>query len=415
MKAKHKIIPAVCCIALMSGCASNQTSSAAPWTVKSSASAKNSHVKPEAMYQLGRYYQGQNRFAEAINAYQKALNTDANFVEAYNGIGVVYSRQGKYPEAIAAFQSAIKIAPKAAHLYSNMGYAYYLQGQYVDAVKALQQATTLDPSNQRALNNLGQAYAKAGNTTQSALAFSEAISVEKPNANLAAAPVSSLPVAAANVTVLAAAETKPQSDQPADTQMLAIPKDRGVIRTANLAPQHPAPQISAIEVVPVAESRATLVPLAPNVSELKLRLQPTETMQLATVENQQNLQQVQQLQQVRLEVTNGNGVTGAAGKISRYLRVQGYNAPRLSNKKPYNTQTTQIHYRTGYEAQAQLVQSKLLDMPQLVERNDMRANVSVRVVLGKDMVTKLAQYDMQTKMMQLAANHAAETAVKQVF
>lgn len=409
MNAKHKVIPAVCCIALMSGCASNQTSSAAPWTVKSTATAKNSHVKPEAMYQLGRYYQGQNRFAEAVNAYQKALNADANFVEAYNGIGVVYSRQGKYPEAIAAFQAAIKLAPKAAHLYSNMGYAYYLQGQYADAVKALQQATMLDPGNQRALNNLGQAYAKAGNTTQSALAFSEAISVEKTNANLAPAPEPSMPVAAGNVTVLAAAEAK-SAAQPVDTQMLAIPKDRGVIRTAN-----PAPQLTATEGVPVLESRATLVPLAPNVSELKLRLQPTETIQLATVENQQNLQQLQQLQQVRLEVTNGNGVTGAAGKISKYLRVQGYATPRLSNKKPYNTQTTQIHYRAGYEAQAQLVQSKLLDMPQLVERNDMRANVSVRVVLGKDMVVQLAQYDMQTKVMQLAANNSSANTVKQVF
>lgn len=398
MNAKHKILPAVCCIALMSACATNQSSgSAAQWTIKPTALTKNSNLKPEAMYQLGRYYQGQNRFDEAVNAYQKALNADAAYVEAYNGIGVVYSRQGKYTEAIAAFQSAIKLAPKAAHLYSNMGYAYYLQGRYAESVQALQQATALDPNNQRALNNLGQAYAKAGNTLQSALAYSDAIGAEKPVSNAAAEAAPVAPVVTSNVTVLAVA--KPQAVSADDAQKLATPKDSGVIRATSQTPQ-------AIQVV---ESRAALVSLAPHVSELQLRPQSAEPVQQAADEN------VQHLQKVRIEVANGNGVTGAAGKVSKYLRVQGYGAPRLSNKKPYNTQTTQIHYRSGYEAEAQLLQSRLLDSPQLVERSDLRANVSVRVVLGKDMVMQLAQYDTQTKMLQLAMDGSKDTAVKQVF
>jgi len=363
------------------------------------------------MYQLGRYYQGQNRFDEAINAYMKALNADAGFVEARNGLGVVYSRQGKYREAIEAFRLAIKQAPKAAHLYSNMGYAYYLQGQYAESVKALQQATALDPNNQRALNNLGQAYAKAGNTTQAALAFSEAISVEKTTqqAAEAAVPVPA-PSAPPSVTYIAAAATPaPAADSsavstaaaPQDVQVLAIPKDRGVIRTADTAPL----------VVPAIESRAKLVQLAPHVSELQISPQSAETVQVAAVEAEQNMQQI------RLEVANGNGVNGAAGKVSRFLREQGYMATRLTNKKPYRTLTTQIHYRPGYEAQALLLQSKLLDAPKLVERRDIRANVNVRVVLGRDMVTQLAHYESRTKATQLAL-HASEGntgAVQQLF
>lgn len=407
MNVQHKILPAVCCIALMTSCASNQSTSAAPWTIKSTAVTKSSGDKPEAMYQLGRYYQGQNRFDEAINAYMKALNADAGFVEARNGLGVVYSRQGKYREAIEAFRLAIEQAPKAAHLYSNMGYAYYLQGQYAESVKALQQATALDPNNQRAFNNLGQAYAKAGHTTQAALAFSEAISVDQAAQHAAEAaapaPVQSAPPTvtyiAAAVTPAAVpdavANTKANSITtavaPQDVQVLAIPKDRGVIRTADAAPL----------VVPAIESRAKLVQLAPHVSELQISPQSTETVQVASVENTQNLQQT------RLEVTNGNGVKGAAGKVSRFLREQGYTATRLTNKKPYRTLTTQIHYRPGYEAQALFLQSKLLDAPKLVERRDIRANVNVRVVLGRDMVTQLAHYESQTKAMQLAL-HASE-------
>jgi tetratricopeptide (TPR) repeat protein len=402
MNTKHKILPAVCCIALVSGCASNQSTSAAPFTIKTTAVTKSTNDKPEAMYQLGRYYQGQNRFDEAINAYLKALNADANFVEARNGLGVIYSRQGKYREAIDAFQAAIQQAPKAAHLYSNMGYAYYLQGQYAESVKALQQATALDPNNQRALNNLGQAYAKAGNTSQSALAFAEAISVEHLNntAVEVAAPAQSVPANVTNIVAAPAADAGVKTTSAQDTQILAIPKDRGVIKTAN----------STALVLPVVESRAKLVPVAPHVSELQLRPQSAEMVQIASDED------LQELQKVRLEVANGNGVSGAAGKVGKFLRGQGYAAARLTNQKPFKTKTTQIHYRSGYEAQAQLLQSKLLDAPKLVERNDMRTNVSVRVVLGKDMVTQLAHYEYQVKEMQLAFNASRnKSGVKQLF
>ncbi len=402
MNTKHKILPAVCCIALMTSCASNQSTSAAPWTIKTTAVTKSSNDKPEAMYQLGRYYQGQNRFAEAVNAYLKALNADANFVEAHNGLGVVYSRQGKYREAIAAFQAAIQQSPKAAHLYSNMGYAYYLQGQYAESVKALEQATKLDPHNQRALNNLGQAYAKAGSTTQSALAFSEAISVEKTANAVAepAAPAQNMPANVTNIAVASAPDANVEKATVQDAQMLAIPKDSGVIRTAS-----PVPAL-----VPIVESRAKLVPVAPHVSELQLRPESADMVQVASAEA------LQDLQKVRLEVANGNGVSGAASKVSKFLRGQGYAAARLTNQKPFKTKTTQIYYRSGYEAQAQLLQSKLLDAPKLIERNDMRANVSVRVVLGKDMVMQLAHYEYQTKTMQLALHAPGDTpTVKPLF
>jgi Flp pilus assembly protein TadD len=402
MNAKHKILPAVCCIALASGCASNQTTSAAPWTIKTTAIAKNSKDKPEAMYQLGRYYQGQNRFNEAINAYLKALNADADFVEARNGLGVIYSKQGKYREAIDAFQAAIQQSPKAAHLYSNMGYAYYLQGQYAESVKALQQATALDPNNQRALNNLGQAYAKAGNTSQSAQAFAEAISVEHLNhtASEVAAPAQRVPANVTNIAATPVADASEKTIAAQDTEILAIPKDRGVIKTAD----------SSVLVLPVVETRAKLVPVAPHVSELQLRPQTTEEMQVVSDDH------FQALKKVRLEVANGNGVGGAAGKVGKFLRGHGYTAARLTNQKPYKTKTTQIHYRSGYEAQAELLQSKLLDAPELVERHDMRADVNVRVVLGKDMVTQLAHYEYQLKEMQLAFNASKiKSGVKQLF
>ena len=125
-------------------------------------------------------------------------------------------------------------------------------------------------------------------------------------------------------------------------------------------------------------------------------------------------QNPQALTKVRLEVANGNGVSGAAAKVGRFLRWQGYAAARLTNQKPYKTQATQIQYRAGYEAQAQLLQSQLLDSPELVQRNDINANV--RLVLGRDMVNQLAHYEQKTSAVQVAVNAAERnTAVPQFF
>jgi hypothetical protein len=65
---------------------------------------------------------------------------------------------------------------------------------------------------------------------------------------------------------------------------------------------------------------------------------------------------------------------------------------------------TQIQYREGYQAEAQILQASLLDAPALVKRNDMRADISVRLVLGKDIVTQLAHYEYKEKRIQLALN-----------
>jgi Tfp pilus assembly protein PilF len=397
METRQKILPAVCCIALLSACASNQSVSIAPWMITPITTTSNTNDKPEAMYQMGRYYQGQNRYNLAIEAYQKVLVIDSGFVEARNGLGVIYSRQGKYREAIEAFLTAVQQEPKAAHIYSNLGYAYYLQGQYSESVAALQHATALDPANQRALNNLGLAYAKAGSKGESVKVFAQAVNV---SAVATDAPVatteaplqnaSSLSVVDAPVNAAPSAETNvaPASQlvvQRSEAQILVLPKDRGVIRPASAAPT-----------VPVVDSRVKLVQLAPNVYELHTQQYSAEPMQVASAAD------VPSAVKVRVEVANGNGVIGMAGKVGQFLRSQGYPVARLTNQKPFQVRMTQIQYRDGHLAEAQLLKSSLPEVPELVQRNDMRADIGVRLVLGKDVATRTAYFDGKLGRFQLA-------------
>lgn len=391
MKTRQKILPAVCCIALLSACASNQQVSVAPWKITPTTTTSNGNNSPDAMYQMGRYYQGQNRYDQAISAYQKALAADNGFVEARNGLGVIYSRQGKYREAIEAFQVAVKQAPKAAHLYSNMGYAYYLQGQYAESVAALEQATLLDPTSQHALFNLGLAYAKTGSKSESTQAFAQAANVPTtiPNVvtEVATPSQSTLQLPLNGAAAVVSAETTVKLAPQPEVQALTLPKDRGVIR--------PASSASSVAVV---DSRVKLVQLAPNVSELRVQPYSAEPMQVAAVVN------IPGSEKLRVEVANGNGVTGAAGKVGQFLLSQGYPTARLTNQKPFQVRMTQIQYREGYQAEAQVLQASLPDAHELVKRNDMRADISVRLVLGKDMVTQLAHYEYKVKKIQLALN-----------
>lgn len=433
MNTRPKILPAVCCIALLSACASNKAVSltpkentgAATWSV-APMSARTSNDKPESLYQIGRYYQGQNRYDMALAAYQKALAADDGFVEARNGMGVVYSRQGKYREAIAAFRAAIQQAPKAAHIYSNLGYAYYLQGQYAESVAALEQATTLDPANQRALNNLGLAYAKIGNQGESMQAFSQATTVSSavssalpseavtvPNAQDTQAMVSSsvtnVPVTASNTAAKPAQDvyqpdiktpiTKPARINP-DAEMLALPKDRGVIRPASTS------------TFSVVESRVKLVEVSPNTYEIrersfKAKPLPAEILHIAEMPAvMPAIADTQSINKARLEVSNGNGVTGMAGKVGQFLKNQGYQAVRLTNQKPFQVRMTQIQYREGYQAQAQLLKISLPESssPTLVQRNDLRADIGVRLVLGKDVAARVASFDSKWNKFQFALN-----------
>ena len=394
MKSKHKFLPAVCCISLLSACASNQAVSVAPWTIKP-VTAINANNKPEDFYQTGRYYQGQNRYDQAIEAYQKALAIDNKFVEARNGLGVIFSRQGKYNEAIEAFKLAIQQSPNATHLYSNMGYAYYLQGQYADAVATLVQATSLDPKNQHALNNLGLAYAKVGQPVDAMQTFSKAaLQQSLPIAaadNIPTTSISEVPVSAvAPVTPLPSPAKEIAVVVSADEVVLALPKDRGIIRPAAMS-------------VPMIESSTKLVQLEPHVSELKMQQYKLasdpllETLALAS--NSDNA-----LGKLRLEVANGNGVAGLAGKVRQFLSNQGYVTSHITNQKPFQVRMTQIQYREGYQAEAQLLQASMPEMAELVQRNNMRTDVGIRVLLGKDIAKRTAYFDGKHERVLVAFN-----------
>jgi tetratricopeptide (TPR) repeat protein len=153
----------VTCALAIAGCAGTMQEADSPPAAQPVLSVSHG-VTVEALYRLGRYFEGQARYEQAINAYREAIKRDPLMVGAYTGLGMSLAAQHRYDDAIRQFQAAVVLEPHAAHLHNNLGYAYLLSGNTQEAVKALEEARRLDPGNTKPAENLRIAEAKLANT-----------------------------------------------------------------------------------------------------------------------------------------------------------------------------------------------------------------------------------------------------------
>jgi tetratricopeptide (TPR) repeat protein len=100
---------------------------------------------------------------KAIEAYQKALQSDPNNAGLHNNLGGVYADMGKVAEAQTEFQKAADINPAGASgYYYNLGVVMVNQNKMDEAAVALKKATDLDPTNANAFYWYGMAlFSKA--------------------------------------------------------------------------------------------------------------------------------------------------------------------------------------------------------------------------------------------------------------
>ena len=87
---------------------------------------------------------------------------------------------------------------------------------------------------------------------------------------------------------------------------------------------------------------------------------------------------------IRLEISNGNGVTGAAASLARVARtldLDGVTTVHLTNARPFTVPRTRIEYPHAQRALAEAL-SQQLDIPLKVRRDT--APRDLRIVLGHD-------------------------------
>jgi Tfp pilus assembly protein PilF len=105
-------------------------------------------ASPDLQHNLGISLAQQSRYADAIEAYKKALTfpTYTTPEVAYYNMGEAYIRLGKPQEAQESFRAAIQLEPTMVAAHYGLGLALSQGGRRDEAKAAFRQARDLDPA-----------------------------------------------------------------------------------------------------------------------------------------------------------------------------------------------------------------------------------------------------------------------------
>jgi len=102
-------------------------------TIEAFKQASTLQARATSYHFLGNAYGFLQRFDEALNAYQQAINLDPNYEPAYPELGGAYYRLKRYKEAAAAFEQAIRLKRDDAKAYLGLGMAQLALGNKTGA------------------------------------------------------------------------------------------------------------------------------------------------------------------------------------------------------------------------------------------------------------------------------------------
>lgn len=380
-------------------------------------------------YQLGKYHSERGNLDFARSAYEASITLDGQQLDARNALAALDATQGKLDAAKALLIQIVADFPEVAHPYNNLGYVYYLQSNFEAAERTLQRAIALDAGNERARNNLNAvniALARLGNRVTVQLALVQPAAEPAAQLPQEIIPLTLPLVQAAPADQQVAKPSEPVAVEAASALAAAAPIET---RTQGLAIISPPLEQVAERIEPQASKE--LVQIVPYVYELRLK-QPNATV-LAGMKNTKPEfasaaaevlatvlpsllpkvlpslpMRVTVGKNSRIEVANGNGVTGMAKRISNVLNLQGISVSRLSNELPYKQLETKIHYRAGFEKTAANLKDALKGHAVAVLTPTLSANSDVRLVLGRDAIAHMALLESMSGDTVLAMNTLAD-------
>jgi tetratricopeptide (TPR) repeat protein len=97
---------------------------------------------------------------------------------AHNNLGLLILRDGRAPEAMDHFQKVLDSKPRDADAHNNMGVALLDAGRTADAMAWFHRALASKPRHAEAHNNLGNALLKSGRATEAISHFDEALKID---------------------------------------------------------------------------------------------------------------------------------------------------------------------------------------------------------------------------------------------
>jgi tetratricopeptide (TPR) repeat protein len=129
---------------------------------------------------LGIALSHQDRFADALTAYRKALALHPNDAQTELNLGIAYFKMGRLSEAIAPLRAAARSLGSAPQTNVLLGMSLYGTAHYREATPYLENACTFQPANLELQRTLAQNYLYSGAYDQAMVAFKKML-VENPD------------------------------------------------------------------------------------------------------------------------------------------------------------------------------------------------------------------------------------------
>jgi len=142
----------------------------------------NKRAAAQSLYSQGVALLSRDDFARAVGFFEKAVEMDPNYPEAWYQLGFTYGVLGRHAEALKASKQAAKMRPDWAQAYVNIGASSFALGQYKDAVDAYRQALRTEDSADTQYA-LGLTLNKLGRTDEEILAYRRAVGLRPDHAN----------------------------------------------------------------------------------------------------------------------------------------------------------------------------------------------------------------------------------------
>jgi tetratricopeptide (TPR) repeat protein len=120
----------------------------------------------------------ENRYEDAIAAYNLALQIQPDLADTWNNRGVVLTRMQRYPEAIASYEQATAIRPNYPDAWNNRGVVLLELQQYQDAIACYEQAIQAKPDYADAWNNRGVAFSKMQEYELAVISYNQALQIK---------------------------------------------------------------------------------------------------------------------------------------------------------------------------------------------------------------------------------------------
>ena len=136
---------------------------------------RNKRAKAVQSFRDGLSFLSKDDCENALPYFEKAVESDNNYAEAWAQAGFCREKLGRHADAIEASKKAVSLRP-SAESYFNIGLANYYLKQYRDAAEGYRQSIKLDPYNAAdAYYALGLVYRDWGRPDDEIQAYKQAI------------------------------------------------------------------------------------------------------------------------------------------------------------------------------------------------------------------------------------------------